>query len=50
VIFFQFPEDGADNGFSEEFGLVGNFISGAKISDSLIFRIVKYHHFPVLAN
>lgn len=49
VVFFQFPEDGADDGFAEKLGLVGNFVFGAKIFNSLIFRIVKYQHFPVLA-
>jgi hypothetical protein len=50
VIFFQFSEDGNNDGFAEEFGLVGNFVFGAKMLDSLIFRVVKYHCFPVLAN
>jgi hypothetical protein len=50
VIFFQFSEDGADNGFAEKFGLVGNFVFGTEMLDSLIFRIVKCHHFPVLTS
>ena len=49
VVFFQFPEDGADDGFAEKFGLVGDFIFGAEIFNSLIFRIVKYQCLPVLA-
>jgi hypothetical protein len=49
VVFFQFSEDGADNGFAEKFGLVGDFIFGAKIPDGLMLRIVKYHRFPVFA-
>jgi hypothetical protein len=49
VVFFQFPEDGADDGFAEKLGLVGNFVFGAKIFDRLIFRIVKYQYLPVLA-
>jgi hypothetical protein len=49
VVFFQLPEDGADDGFAEKLGLVENFISGAKVFDGLIFRIVKCQYFPVLA-
>jgi hypothetical protein len=49
MVFFQFPENGADNGFAEEFGLVGDFIFDAKFFDGFIFGVVKYQHLPVLA-
>ena len=49
MVFFQFPEDSADDGFAEKLGLVGDFVFGAEIFDSLIFRIVKCQYFPVLA-
>jgi hypothetical protein len=49
VVFFQFPENGADDGLAEKLGLVGDFIFGAKVFDGLVFRVVKYQHLPVLA-
>ena len=49
VVFFQFPEDGADDGFAEKFRLVGDFIFGAEIFNSFIFRIIKHQCLPVLA-
>jgi hypothetical protein len=49
VVFLQFSEDGGDDGFAEKFGLVVNFISGTKVPDGLMFRIVKYYRFPVFA-
>jgi hypothetical protein len=49
MVFFQLPEDSADNGFAEKFGLIGNFIFDAKIFDDFIFRIVKYQYLPVFA-
>jgi hypothetical protein len=50
MVFFQLPENSADNGFTEEFGLIGNFILDAKIFDDFIFRIVKYQYLPVFAS
>ena len=49
MVFFQFPENGADDGFAEKLGLVGDFVFGAEIFNSLIFSIVKYQYLPVLA-
>jgi hypothetical protein len=49
VIFVQFPEDGANDGLPEEFGLVGNFVFDAEVPDDFVFRIVKRQHLPVLS-
>jgi hypothetical protein len=41
MVFFQLSEDGADDGFAEKLGLIGDFIFGAKMFDGLILRVVK---------
>jgi hypothetical protein len=43
VVFFHFPQDGADDGFAEKFCTVGNSVLGTENVDYFVFGIVKRH-------